>query len=201
MNTPRIAVLASGGGRSLENLSELIQAGQLNVEIGLVISDRNGAKALERATRLGIDSVVIARCDYDSHRDYSSAVFGAIEASAIDAGKDPISLVVLAGFLRLLLLAPDWAGKVINIHPALLPAFGGKGYYGDRVHAAVLKRGVQVSGCTVHYVDDEYDNGKVLLQRWIAVPANADVDTLAALVFNEEKIALPESIRLHYASL
>jgi formyltetrahydrofolate-dependent phosphoribosylglycinamide formyltransferase len=201
MNTPRIAVLVSGGGRSLENLSELIQAGQLNVEIGLVISDRNGAKALERATRLGIDSVVIARCDYDSHRDYSSAVFGAIEASAIDAGKDPISLVVLAGFLRLLLLAPDWAGKVINIHPALLPAFGGKGYYGDRVHAAVLKRGVQVSGCTVHYVDDEYDNGKVLLQRWIAVPANADVDTLAALVFNEEKIALPESIRLHYASL
>ena len=201
MNTPRIAVLVSGGGRSLENLSELIQAGQLNVEIGLVISDRNGAKALERATRLGIDSVVIARCDYDSHRDYSSAVFGAIEASAIGAGKDPISLVVLAGFLRLLLLAPDWAGKVINIHPALLPAFGGKGYYGDRVHAAVLKRGVQVSGCTVHYVDDEYDNGKVLLQRWIAVPANADVDTLAALVFNEEKIALPESIRLHYASL
>jgi formyltetrahydrofolate-dependent phosphoribosylglycinamide formyltransferase len=201
MNIPRIAVLVSGGGRSLENLSELIQAGQLNVEIGLVISDRHGVKALERANRLGIDSAVIARCDYDSHRDYSSAIFGAIETSAIDAGKEPISLVVLAGFLRLLLLAPGWVGKVINIHPALLPAFGGKGYYGDHVHAAVLKRGVQVTGCTVHYVDDEYDNGKVLLQRWIAVPANADVDTLAALVFDEEKIALPESIRLHYASL
>ncbi len=201
MTAPRIAVLVSGGGRSLENLAELIAAKKLDVEIGLVLSDRPNSFALERAARLGIPNAVIARADFDSHQSYSAAVFGAIEESGVSDGKEPVSLVVLAGFLRLLLLAPGWAGRVINIHPALLPAFGGKGYYGDYVHAAVLKRGVQVTGCTVHYVDDEYDNGKVLLQRWIAVPKDADVGTLGSLVFDEEKIALPESIRMHYANL
>ena len=200
MTHPRIAVLVSGGGRSLENLQELIQAGQLDVEIGLVLSDRPGVFALERAERLGIPSLVLPRRDYDSHEAYSKAVFSAIEEAGQDEGKPPISLVVLAGFLRLLLLAPGWAGRVINIHPALLPAFGGKGYFGDHVHKAVLERGVQVTGCTVHYVDDIYDNGKVLLQRWIPVPAGIDSHELGDLVFAEETIALPEAIRLHFAA-
>jgi phosphoribosylglycinamide formyltransferase-1 len=199
MATPRIAVLVSGGGRSLENLQELILQAKLDVEIGLVISDRSGAFALDRAARMGIDSQVLVRRDFDSHRAYSDAVFGAIESHGKESGADPISLVVLAGFLRLLLLAPGWTGRVINIHPALLPAFGGKGYFGDHVHAAVIKRGVQVTGCTVHYVDDEYDNGKVLLQRWIRVPEGVDVDGLGSLVFEEEKLALPEAIRMHYS--
>ena len=203
MTRPRIAVLVSGGGRSLENLQDLITAGKLNVEIGLVISDRAGAFALERAARLGIPTQVLPRKDYTSHEAYSEAVFGAIEsADETESGsappKPPISLVVLAGFLRLLLIAPGWSGKVINIHPALLPAFGGKGYYGDHVHKAVLARGVQVTGCTVHYVDDIYDNGKVLLQRWIPVPKDIDYHQLADLVFTEETKALPEAIRLHF---
>lgn len=200
MTHPRIAVLVSGGGRSLENLQQLIQAGKLDVEIGLVISDRPGVFALERARRLGIPSLVLPRGEYESHEAYSEAIFGAIEASGRDEGKVPISLVVLAGFLRLLLLAPGWSGRVINIHPALLPAFGGKGYYGDYVHKVVLERGVQVTGCTVHYVDDIYDNGKVLLQRWIPVPPGIDHHALADLVFEEETIALPEAIRLHFAA-
>jgi formyltetrahydrofolate-dependent phosphoribosylglycinamide formyltransferase len=197
---PRIAVLVSGGGRSLENLQELIQAGKLDVEIGLVICDRAGAFALQRAERLGIPSLVLPRRDYDSHEAYSNAVFAAIESAGVADAKPPISLVVLAGFLRLLLLAPGWSGRVINIHPALLPAFGGKGYYGDHVHQAVLARGVQVTGCTVHYVDDIYDNGKVLLQRWIPVPTGIDHHALADLVFAEETVALPEAIRLHFAA-
>jgi len=198
---PRIAVLVSGGGRSLENLQELIQAGKLEVEIGLVISDRPAVFALERAERLGIPNLVVPRCDYDSHEAYSNAVFGAIEEVGLDQTKPPITLVVLAGFLRLLLIAPGWSGRVINIHPALLPAFGGKGYFGDHVHRAVLERGVQVTGCTVHYVDDIYDNGKVLLQRWIPVPKGIDSHGLGDLVFAEETLALPEAIRLHFSKV
>ena len=187
-----IAVLVSGGGRSLENLVDEIAAGRLDAEVRVVVSDRPGAFALERAAKHGIEALVLDRREFDSHEAYSKAVFAELEARGV-------KLVVLAGFLRLLLLQPGWGGRVVNIHPALLPAFGGKGYYGDHVHRAVLTRGVQVTGCTVHYVDDEYDNGKVILQRWIPVPQGIDVDGLAALVFEEEKLALPEAIRRHFA--
>ena len=104
---------------------------------------------------------------------------------------------MLAGFLRLLLLPPEWVGRVLNIHPALLPAFGGKGYWGDRVHRAVLERGVQFTGCTVHYVTNEYDAGPIVLQRCVAVHPDDTVERLAARVFEQEKVALPEAIRLH----
>jgi len=101
---------------------------------------------------------------------------------------------VLAGFLRLLPIRDAWKGRVINIHPSLLPAFGGKGYYGDRVHAAVLERGVQFTGCTVHVVDEVYDNGRIVLQRVVEVRPDDTVASLAARVFDEERIALPEAI-------
>jgi phosphoribosylglycinamide formyltransferase-1 len=101
---------------------------------------------------------------------------------------------VLAGFLRKLVVPARWVGRVVNIHPALLPAFGGKGYYGDRVHRAVIERGCQVSGCTVHLVDDEYDHGRVLVQRWCAVETDDTPATLAARVFAEELVALPEAL-------
>jgi phosphoribosylglycinamide formyltransferase-1 len=109
-----------------------------------------------------------------------------------------LELVVLAGFLRLLLIPDAWLGRVINIHPSLLPAFGGKGCYGHRVHEAVIARGVQFTGCTVHYVTNEYDSGPILLQRCITVRPNDDADTLAARVFEEEKLALPEAIEQHF---
>lgn len=186
----RAAVLISGGGRSLANLAAIAQTGDLGCELGLVISSSEKAHGVERSRALGIDTQVIDATRELTPENYSEAVFAAVRAANCD-------LVVLAGFLRFLPIPDDWIGRVINIHPSLLPAFGGKGYYGDRVHSAVLKRGVQFTGCTVHYVDNEYDNGPILLQRCIEVHADDDVPSLAARVFEEEKIALPAAIRLH----
>jgi phosphoribosylglycinamide formyltransferase-1 len=187
-----LAVLVSGSGRSLENLCERIDAGTLPARIALVLSNRADAYALERAKRRGIPTVVVdaeKRLDPES---FSQAAFTAIEASGA-------RLVVLAGFLRLLPIPSAWEGRVLNIHPSLLPAFGGKGYYGDKVHNAVLQRGVQYTGCTVHYVTNEYDAGPILLQKVVQVRPNDDVHTLAARVFEAEQEALPEAIQLHCA--
>jgi len=186
----RIGVLVSGGGRSLENLAELVRAGELPAEIALVVSNTPKALALERAKRLGLDSVVIPHQSHATPDEFSAAVFAALEHARVD-------LVVLAGFLRLLVVPPQWVGRVINIHPSLLPAFGGKGYFGERVHQAVLERGVRFTGCTVHYVTNEYDSGPILVQRCIDVRADDDAHSLAQRVFEEEKLALPEAIRLH----
>ena len=188
----RVAVLVSGGGRSLENLSERINSGELEAELGLVISTRPDAYALARATRLGIPSLVI-----DPEREMSPEVFSESTFQAVAASD--CTLVVLAGFLRFLPIPQEWERRVLNIHPSLLPAFGGKGYYGDKVHAAVLERGVKYSGCTVHYVDNVYDNGPILVQRILEILPGDDIHTLGARVFEEEKIALPEAITAHFA--
>ena len=187
----RIAVLVSGGGRSLENLADLRAAGELDAELCLVISNKPDAFALERAERLGIPSLVL-----DPEREMSPEVFSEAVFSA--AEEADCSLIVLAGFLRLLPIPTTWEGRVLNIHPSLLPAFGGKGYYGDRVHRAVLERGVRYTGCTVHYVDNIYDNGPIAVQRLIEVAPDDTVETLGARVFEEEKIALPDAIRAHF---
>lgn len=189
----KVAVLVSGGGRSLENLHKLQTSGELSSEIALVISNRADAYAIERAARLHIPSLIIDAERSKSPEEFSELTFGAIE----EAG---CTLAVLAGFLRYLPIPQEWEGRVLNIHPSLLPAFGGKGYYGDKVHAAVLKRGVKFTGCTVHYVDNVYDNGPIAIQR--AIPVNADdtVETLGGRVFEEEMIALPEAINMHFAS-
>ena len=189
----KIAVLVSGGGHSLENLAQLQERGELNAEVALVLSDRSGAFAIERASRLGIRSKTIDPERALAPEEFSSLAFAAIEESGSE-------LVVLAGFLRFLPIPDSWAGRVINIHPSLLPAFGGKGYYGDRVHAAALKRGVKFSGCTVHYVDNVYDNGPIAVQRAIPVLEDDTVETLGSRVFEEEKLALPAAINLHFAN-
>lgn len=183
-----IAVLVSGGGRSLENLARLAQSGELPVEIRLVLSDRPGVLALERAERLGLHHEVVPPPPEGGPAAFSAEVFAAVERRGCE-------LVVLAGFLRLLPLPERWRGRVLNVHPSLLPAFGGKGYYGERVHRAVLERGVQYTGCTVHLVDDEYDHGPILVQRCIPVLPGETAESLAARVFEEEKLALPEAIR------
>ena len=190
MTAPAIAVLVSGGGRSLENLAQQIAAGALDARIALVLSNRVDAFALERARRLGLEAVALPHGDFAGAEDFSRAVFREVEARGCE-------LVVLAGFLRLLLLPQDWVGRVLNIHPALLPAFGGKGYYGERVHRAVLAAGVPETGCTVHYVTNEYDAGPIVLQRRIAVQPGETAESLAARVFEQEQIALPEACRLH----
>ncbi len=185
---PRIAVLVSGGGRSLENLAERIAADELKAEVALVLSDREGVHALARADRLGIPRVVVPWSKELGVDGFGARVFAEIEERGAE-------LIVLAGFLRLLRVPDRWLGRVINIHPALLPAFGGKGFYGHHVHEAVLERGVQFTGCTVHLVDNHYDQGRIVLQRCIPVDPEDTVDTLAARVFDEEKLALPEAIR------
>ena len=185
---PRLAVLVSGGGRSLENLAAVIARGELEAELALVISDRVGTGALERCTRLGVPALVYPYPTEGGTAEFSRRIFAELE-------EHEIQLCVLAGFLRLLKIPKAWNGRVINIHPALLPAFGGKGFYGDRVHAAVLASHVRETGCTVHFVDDQYDHGTIILQRKVPVLAGDDVHRLAARVFEEEKLALPEAIR------
>lgn len=191
--TPRIAVLVSGSGRSLENLAEKIRSGELDCRIALVLSSTPEAQALERARQREIPCAVLDPDRKLSDEEFSRDAFAAIESFACDTA-------VMAGFLRLLLIPERWCGRVLNIHPALLPAFGGKGLYGQRVHRAVLARGVQFTGCTVHYVTNEYDAGPILLQRCVPVRADDTPESLAARVFEEEKVALPAALRLHFAA-
>ncbi|MFT7670284.1 MAG: phosphoribosylglycinamide formyltransferase-1 [Planctomycetota bacterium] len=186
----KLAVLISGGGRSLENLVEHISAGELDARIQLVVSNREDSGGLVRARNHDLPTTVVDAQKEMGPEQFSAAVFGQVQAAGCN-------LVVLAGFLRFLPIPENWLGRVINIHPSLLPAFGGKGFYGDRVHKAVLARGVKFTGCTVHYVDNIYDNGPILLQRCIEVADNDNVDSLAARVFEEEKIALPQAIAMH----
>jgi formyltetrahydrofolate-dependent phosphoribosylglycinamide formyltransferase len=186
----RLAVLFSGSGRTLENLAERSRDGSLPARIVAAISSHEEAGGIERARRLEIPVVVV---DYRRAGErFSAEVTRAVE----DAGAE---LVLLGGFVRHWRLPPGYEGRVMNIHPALLPAFGGKGFYGDRVHRAVLAAGVKFSGCTVHYVTEEYDRGPIILQRVVPVVPGDTVSSLAARVFAEERIAYPEAIRLHAA--
>jgi phosphoribosylglycinamide formyltransferase-1 len=172
-----IAVLVSGGGRSLRNLIERADAGTLPASIVHVIGSRPGIGALAIAAGRGIPATV---CD-------SAQVTAVLDRVAPD-------LAVLAGYLKHWPIPKRWIGKAINIHPALLPDFGGKGLYGPRVHAAVLAAGRKISGCTVHYVTADYDSGPVILQRTCPVLPGDTPDTLAARVFAEELRALPDAI-------
>jgi phosphoribosylglycinamide formyltransferase 1 len=189
-NVPKykIAVLVSGGGTSLQNLIDLERAGGLHAQIALVLSSRPDAYALTRAAGAGIPTAVVDRKAH-SETTFSPAIASALIAAKVDG-------VVLAGFLSRVLLPPDYLWKAINIHPALLPDFGGKGMYGHHVHRAVLAAKRTISGCTVHFVTPEYDSGPIILQRTCPVLDADTPDTLAARVFAEEKIALPEAINL-----
>lgn len=184
----RLAVLISGSGRSLENLSEVIERRELDARIELVISTRRDVQGVERCRRLGLPCEVLRPRDHADRTTWAEAVWTAIRAHRIE-------LVCLMGFLSLLPIPEDYRGRVLNIHPALLPEFGGPGMYGERVHAAVLAAGRTQSGCTVHWCDDVYDHGQIVLQRRCDVLPGDDVESLAARVFEEEKRAYPEAIR------
>lgn len=195
MNAPRrlrLGVLASGGGRTLLNLVERSRDGSLPGEVVLVVASRRGAPALDRARELGIPAVALSPRDFPGEAEFSAAVFGALEDAKVD-------LALLAGYLVKLPLKAGWRGRVMNIHPALLPKYGGRGFYGHHVHEAVLNGGETKSGCTVHFVDDEYDHGPVILQREVDVKPGDDADALGARVFEQEKIAYPEAVQLYAA--
>ena len=182
----RLAILLSGSGRTLENLLEWITAGRLGATVEVVIASRGDVRGVEVARRADVTTHVLPQ-GTQSTAEWSAEIFAACRAAKAD-------LVVMAGFLKLVEIPADFAGRVINIHPALLPAFGGKGFHGMHVHRAVLARGCTVSGCTVHLVDNEYDHGRIILQKTVPVLPDDTPESLAARVFAVECQALPEAI-------
>ncbi|QDT05694.1 Phosphoribosylglycinamide formyltransferase [Rubripirellula lacrimiformis] len=188
-----IAVFLSGGGRTLENLIQHRDQHGLPIDIRLVISSSSKVRGVEVARSAGIDTKVVRKSEHPDEQDYCRSMFQPCR----DAGAQ---YVVMAGFLKHVLIPDDFTNRVINIHPSLLPAFGGEGMYGGRVHSAAIDRGVQISGCTVHYVDNQYDNGPIILQRSCDVKPSDTPDSLASRVFEVECAALPDAIRLIHQS-
>ncbi len=188
----RIGVLVSGGGSNMQAIMDRIDAGEIRGRIVLVVSDQPEAFALERARRAGIATAVYPYHAYPSRGVFTVAILDALRAAGVE-------LVVLAGFMRMLTgdLEAAYAGRMMNIHPALLPSFGGPGMYGHHVHEAVLAYGAKVSGCTVHFVTEEVDGGPIIVQRTAPVREDDTPATLAARVLEQEHLAYPEAVRLY----
>jgi formyltetrahydrofolate-dependent phosphoribosylglycinamide formyltransferase len=184
----QVAVLLSGEGTSLENLFEQIDAG-LPARVAAVIASKPSAGGLARAARRGVPALAVPRRDHRDVRAFNDALHRELARFEID-------LVALLGFLSPFEPRERFAGRVINVHPALIPAFSGHGFYGHRVHEAVLEAGVKVTGATVHFADDEYDHGPIILQEAVTVRDDDTPDTLAARVQAIERRLVPEAIRL-----
>ena len=183
-----IAVLISGGGTTLRNLIELRDRGELPIDIRLVVSSTKKAGGIGIAARASIPTLVVPKRKTQPAEEHSASVFDPIRQAGVQ-------LVVMGGYLQHVLIPKDFENKVVNIHPSLIPAFAGKGMYGLRVHQAAIDFGVKVSGCTVHFVDNEYDHGPILLQRTCSVADGDTAETLQRRVFELECGALPEAIR------
>lgn len=184
----RLAVLLSGGGTTLQNLIDRIADKSLEAEIVVVIGTRVDAFGMERARRAGIAALALPRKEYATAGAFNDALHAALADFDVD-------LVVLAGFLSLF-EARRYEMRVMNIHPALIPAFCGPGFYGARVHRAALESGVKVSGCTVHFADAEYDHGPIILQSAVPVLDDDTPETLAQRIHIAENQLYPEAIRL-----
>jgi len=188
MNSIPIAVLISGGGTTLRNLIAKQKEASLPVEFRLVVSSRKDARGLQFAAQAGIPSRVIRKRDFADPESHSQAVFGAVRESGA-------ALVVMGGYLEHLLIPSDFEHRVLNVHPSLIPAFCGQGMYGLRVHEAAIQAGAKISGCTVHWVDNQYDHGPIVLQRECEVLPEDTPETLHERVFALECEALPDAIR------
>ena len=189
----KISVLVSGGGTNLQALIDAEKRGELgNGKISLVVASKPEVYALERAKQNEIDSVVLARNDFDSISDYSRALADLLEENETD-------LVVLAGFLTIIdeQVYERFPNRILNVHPALIPSFCGKGFYGLHVHEAALAKGVKVSGATVHIVTPECDAGPIVLQKAVEVKENDTPETLQRRIMEEaEWVILPRAVRL-----
>lgn len=183
-----LAVLVSGSGTTLQNLLDEIAAGRLNAKVKLVVGSKPDLLGVQRGIDAGIPTAVVHRKNFTDVEVFGREVWGHVDKAGVD-------LVCCAGWLSLLPIPDRYRGRMINIHPSLLPSFGGKGMYGQRVHQAVIDHGCKVSGCTVHFVDDHYDNGPIILQKTCPVRDDDIAATLAARVFEQEKVAYPEAIR------
>jgi formyltetrahydrofolate-dependent phosphoribosylglycinamide formyltransferase len=184
----RVAVLLSGSGTSLENLFEHVEQRGLPARVVCVIASKESAFGLERARRRGVPAIAIPRKKFADVRSFNDAIHA-------ELAKHDVELVACLGFLSIFEPRERYRGRAINVHPALLPAFGGKGMYGHHVHEAVLARGCKVSGATVHFVDDEYDHGPILAQRAVEVRDDDTPDALAARVQAVERELVPEVVR------
>ncbi len=185
----RLAVLLSGNGTTLQNIIDRIDRGELDAKVECVLSSRANAYGLERARKHDIPAVAVSRKDHADAQHFSDAVWA-------ELGKFDIELVVLAGFMSWLAVPPAFEHKMINVHGALIPAFCGKGMYGEHVHRAVLDSGVKVTGVTVHFADGEYDNGPIILQAPVPVLDDDTVDSLAARIQAQERELYPKAIQL-----
>ncbi|MCH2115047.1 MAG: phosphoribosylglycinamide formyltransferase [Pirellulales bacterium] len=185
----RLAVLISGSGRTLKNLIDLAGAEKIPIDIDLVISSSAKAGGLQYAEQAGIPTKVVARTQFSSDAEYGNAIFSACRTAKAN-------WVVMAGFLKLVPVADDFVGRVLNIHPSLIPSFCGPGMYGHRVHQGVLDRGAKVTGCTIHFVDNQYDAGPIIWQQPVPVFDDDTADSLADRVLEAEKEAYPHVLKL-----
>lgn len=182
-----IAVFISGGGTTLRNLIRCKHEVNLPVDFRLVISSSPSAKGLRFAEEESIKSMIVRRGDHTEPEEYSRAMFQPCREAGVE-------LVVMAGFLKHVLIPEDFENRVVNIHPGLIPAFCGEGMYGRNVHQAVLDYGAKVSGCTVHFVDNEYDHGPIISQKTCPVMTDDTAESLAGRVFEQECVALPDAL-------
>jgi formyltetrahydrofolate-dependent phosphoribosylglycinamide formyltransferase len=193
----RLGVLISGSGRTLRNLLDVIERRELDAEVVCVVSSREGVRGLDIATGAGIPTYTVTGAQHRGVQVYSQAMYDIVTPHAPD-------LLIMAGFLRRLLVFPGWEGRILNIHPALLPDAAawaaGKGCYGDRVHENVIAHGDRVSGATVHVVTDIYDDGPPLMRVEVPVEEGDTAESLAARIFTEECVLYPEAIRQYMAA-
>ncbi|PIE02189.1 MAG: phosphoribosylglycinamide formyltransferase [Acidobacteria bacterium] len=185
----KLGILLSGSGRTLLNLNQHIKKGSVRAEIRVVISSSRKCLGVERAKKLGIPVVIMRKRKSLTEEEYSHAITQSLEEHHVD-------LVVLAGFLKKYLPSKHYENSCINIHPSLIPAFCGPGFYGSKVHQAVWRRGCTVSGCTVHFVNEQYDAGPIILQKTVCLHAEDSPELIAQKVFEKECEALPEAIQL-----
>ena len=187
--TVKLAVLISGTGRSLQNILNRIKAKTLSAEVCLVVASTPNAKGLQYAEMESIPIRIIERSSFPSIEHFSDDVFIACREKKVD-------YVIMAGYLKHLRIPNDFHLRVLNIHPSLVPAFCGRGMYGNNVHAKVIEYGVKLSGCSVHFVDQDYDNGPVILQRTVEVFPDDTPDMLNDRVFEQECDAYPDAIQM-----
>lgn len=186
-NPLRVGCMISGGGRTVLNLEEAIARGEVPARIEVVVAHREDIAGVRRCRDAGLRVEVVPTSDGRSRDELAAGIDAVLESAGVE-------LVCLAGYLRHFRVDDRWTDRVINIHPSLLPRHGGRGMYGDRVHAAVLEAGDRESGCTVHLVDEIYDHGGVILQRRCPVRRDDSIETLAVRVFEQECLALPQAV-------
>lgn len=187
----RIAIFASGSGSNAEAIIRASKEGILSSEVGLVLSNNADSGVLQRAKALNINQSAIDQRNFENEESYISSLFNVLDENGID-------FIALAGYLKLVQpeLINKYKNKITNIHPALLPSFGGKGFYGKKVHEAVLEAGCKVSGVTIHLVSEAYDRGPIILQSTLPVLEDDSAESLAARVLKIEHKIYPEALQL-----